>query len=90
MAHLLPSTRREEVPMSNAAGPLADSLSRNDEYRRLNEEHSEYETRLSALSAKAVLSDEEQLEESNLKKKKLQVKDRMYSIAKTTHGAAHT
>jgi len=78
--------------MSNAAGPLTDdSLFQNDEYRRLNEEHSEYETRLSVLSSKAVLSDEEQLEESNLKKKKLHVKDRMYSIARgSRQGAAHT
>lgn len=78
--------------MSNAAGPFADAtLKGNDEYRRLNEEHSEYETRLSVLNAKGVLSDEEQLEESTLKKKKLQVKDRMYSLARNVReGTAHT
>ena len=78
--------------MSNAASPLtADFLLQNDEYRRLNEEHNEFESRLSVLSAKVVLSDDEQLEESTLKKKKLQVKDRMYSIARQAReGAAQT
>ena len=78
--------------MSNAAGPLTDNLLlQNDEYRRLNEEHNVYENRLSVLTAKMVLSDEEQLEESKLKKQKLQVKDRMYSIARQIReGAAHT
>jgi uncharacterized protein YdcH (DUF465 family) len=75
--------------MSNAAGSLTDSsLLQNDEYRRLNEEHHEYESRLSTLSAKAVLSDEEQVEESTLKKKKLSVKDRMYSLARQVRGQA--
>jgi uncharacterized protein YdcH (DUF465 family) len=73
--------------MSNAAGSLTDSsLLQNEEYRRLNEEHHEYESRLSTLSAKAVLSDEEQVEESTLKKKKLSVKDRMYSLARQVRG----
>jgi hypothetical protein len=73
--------------MSNAAGALTDSsLLQNEEYRRLNEEHHEYESRLSALGAKAVLSDEEQVEESTLKKKKLSVKDRMYSLARQVRG----
>ena len=73
--------------MSIAAGSLTDSsLLQNEEYRRLNEEHHAYESRLSALSAKAVLSDEEQVEESTLKKKKLSVKDRMYSLARQVRG----
>jgi uncharacterized protein YdcH (DUF465 family) len=75
--------------MSDTAGPLTDSfLLQNEEYRRLNDEHHEYESRLSALSAKAVLSDEEQVEESTLKKKKLSVKDRMYSLARHVRGEA--
>jgi uncharacterized protein YdcH (DUF465 family) len=75
--------------MSNAAGSLTESsLLQNEEYRRLNEEHHQYESRLSVLSAKAVLSDEEQVEESTLKKKKLSVKDRMYSLARQVRGEA--
>jgi uncharacterized protein YdcH (DUF465 family) len=53
-----------------------------DEYRRLMAQHHEYESRLGELAEKAVLSDEEQVEESTLKKKKLQLKDRMQEIAR--------
>ncbi len=45
-------------------------------------QHHEYEGRLSELADKAVLSDEEQVEETTLKKKKLQLKDRMQEIAR--------
>jgi uncharacterized protein YdcH (DUF465 family) len=54
----------------------------NEEYRRLSVEHHEYESRLTTLTEKVVLSDEEQIEETTLKKKKLQVKDRMEAIAR--------
>jgi uncharacterized protein YdcH (DUF465 family) len=59
-----------------------DLLAGNEEYRRLSVEHHEYESRLVALTEKIVLSDEEQVEETTLKKKKLQVKDRMEAIAR--------
>lgn len=68
---------------SESAALLLDS----DEYRRLHEEHHEYEYRLADLTSKAVLSDEEQLEETTLKKKKLQVKDRMQAIARELRAA---
>jgi len=54
----------------------------NDEYRRLDQQHHEYESRLHALTEKVVLNDEEQFEETTLKKKKLQIKDRMEAIAR--------
>ena len=54
----------------------------NEEYRRLNQQHDEYETQLVRFTDKIVLSDEEQLEETTLKKKKLQTKDRMEAIAR--------
>lgn len=57
-------------------------LTQNDEYRRLDQQHHEYESRLLALTEKIVLSDEEQVEETTLKKKKLQLKDRMEAIAR--------
>jgi len=73
--------------MSQDATSLRDRLlTQSDEYRRLDEQHHEYESRLITLTGKAVLSDEEQLEETTLKKKKLQVKDRMEAIARQ---AAH-
>jgi len=65
-----------------------DLVMQNEEYRRLNEQHHEYESRLTALTAKAVLNSDEQVEESTLKKKKLQIKDRMQAIARQVRGGA--
>jgi uncharacterized protein YdcH (DUF465 family) len=53
-----------------------------EEYRQLEAQHHEHERRLGELAQKAVLSDDEQVEESTLKKKKLQLKDRMQQIAR--------
>jgi uncharacterized protein YdcH (DUF465 family) len=55
-------------------------MNRDPEFRELAKEHNRYEQRLSELSALAYPSDEEQLEEITLKKKKLALKDQMYSI----------
>jgi uncharacterized protein YdcH (DUF465 family) len=51
-------------------------------------QHHEFESRLRTLAAKAVLSDDEQLEETTLKKKKLQVKDRMQALARQAREGA--
>jgi uncharacterized protein YdcH (DUF465 family) len=59
-----------------------------DEYRRLEAQHHEYESRLGELAGKAMLSDEEQVEEITLKKKKLQLKDRMQEIARRHRGGS--
>ena len=50
------------------------------EFRELAREHGRYEQRLSELSSLQYPSDEEQLEEVTLKKKKLAVKDQMQAI----------
>lgn len=55
-------------------------INSNQEFRDLVKEHHKYEERLSELSALTYPSDEEQLEEVTLKKKKLALKDQMYSI----------
>jgi uncharacterized protein YdcH (DUF465 family) len=47
------------------------------EFRRLMNEHATYETRLEELQGKAFLEDAERVETINLKKQKLQLKDRM-------------
>lgn len=61
-----------------------------EEYRALEAQHHQYESRLGELADKAVLSDEEQVEESTLKKKKLQLKDRMQELSKRDReSAAH-
>ncbi len=55
-------------------------LRENAEYRRLAAEHQSYDDQLENLTNKHFLSDEEQLKEKTLKKKKLLLKDQMYSI----------
>jgi len=55
-------------------------MNRDPEFRELAREHTRYEQRLSELSSLTYPSDEEQLEEVTLKKKKLALKDQMYSI----------
>ena len=68
--------------MSQSSGLKDRLLTQNEEYRRLDQQHHDFESRLMALTEKAVLNDEEQVEETTLKKKKLQVKDRMEAIAR--------
>ena len=67
-------------------------LTSNPEYRELAREHGRYEARLSELSSLAYPSEEEQLEESSLKKKKLALKDQMQAIMvqyEKSHGTNH-
>jgi uncharacterized protein YdcH (DUF465 family) len=70
--------------------PVSPASVHVDEYRQLEAKHHEYECRLGELAEKAVLSDEEQVEETTLKKKKLQLKDRMQEIARRRRGATAT
>jgi uncharacterized protein YdcH (DUF465 family) len=65
--------------------PLLES---NDEYRQLATKHHELEDRLHELTSKHYLSDNEQIEEVTLKKRKLLMKDRMEEIVRTHRGAA--
>lgn len=55
-------------------------LKENAEYRRLAAEHQSYDNQLEGLNNKHFLSEEERLQERTLKKKKLMLKDRMYSM----------
>jgi uncharacterized protein YdcH (DUF465 family) len=55
-------------------------LSTNEEFSQLAAKHHELEDRLHQLTAKHYLSEPEQVEEVNLKKRKLQIKDRMEDI----------
>jgi len=76
--------------MSLDHGPFDERLHQDEEYRKLEQEHLEYERRLLAFTERAVLSDDEQVEETTLKKRKLQLKDRMAAIARRIReGAAH-
>jgi uncharacterized protein YdcH (DUF465 family) len=55
-------------------------LQTDEEFHQLAAKHHELEDRLHELTAKTYLSQPEQLEEVNLKKRKLQLKDRMEDI----------
>ena len=55
-------------------------LQSHDQYRELAERHHALDDRLHELIDKHHLSDNEQLEETSLKKRKLAVKDRMEQI----------
>lgn len=55
-------------------------LATDEEFRELATKHQELETRLLELSRKHYLTDAEQLEEVTLKKRKLQIKDRMEAL----------
>lgn len=64
--------------MSSLAEAIREHLMADSpEYQRLREEHSRYATQLEQLSAKAFLTEQEQLEEVRLKKLKLRAKDQM-------------
>jgi len=68
------------MEMSKADCLKEELMASNPEFREMAREHGRYEQRLSELSALTYPSDEEQLEEVNLKKKKLALKDQMYSL----------
>ena len=55
-------------------------MASDDTYRRLAQEHSQYAQRLESLVTKRFLSEEEQIEETRLKKLKLRLKDQMEQI----------
>jgi uncharacterized protein len=63
-------------------------LETNDEYRQLASQHHELDERLVELESKHYLSDDEQVEEVTLKKRKLHLKDRMEAIVRHHSGAS--
>jgi uncharacterized protein YdcH (DUF465 family) len=72
-------------------GARADLLRSDEEFNSLAVQHHQLEDRLHELTAKHYLSEPEQVEEVTLKKKKLQLKDRMELLMRRrrqdqTHG----
>lgn len=69
--------------------PVRDELIKeNPNFRDLVQQHQNYERRLLELAKLTYPNDEEQLEESTLKKKKLNVKDEIYAIMQD-HSHSH-
>ncbi|MFB0564904.1 MAG: DUF465 domain-containing protein [Candidatus Aminicenantaceae bacterium] len=55
-------------------------LKESEEFKKIQQQHQEYEKELERLSAKTYLSEEDKLREKELKKKKLALKDKMYFL----------
>ena len=71
-----PDVVRDELIKSNTA------------FRDLVHQHQNYEERLTELAHLSYPSDDEQLEETTLKKKKLQIKDEIYAMMHE-HSVSH-
>ncbi len=57
-------------------------LESDDEFKELAARHQDLEHRLNELTSRSYLSEPEKMEEVTLKKRKLQIKDRMEDIAR--------
>ncbi len=55
----------------------AELIKTDDEFRRLYEEHQEYERRLNDINQKTLLSQDDEIEEKKIKLHKLALKDQM-------------
>ena len=77
------------MEMTKADSLKEELMASNPEFRELAREHGRYEERLSELSALTYPSDEEQLEEVTLKKKKLALKDQMYTLMLQAEKTGH-
>lgn len=61
--------------------PVRDELLKsNQEFRDLVSQHQNYEKRLTELAGLTYPNDDEQIEETTLKKKKLLIKDEIYAM----------
>ena len=69
--------------MNGQGQDLKELLLQTDEdFRELAAQHHQLDDRLNELTAKSYLSEPEQVEEVTLKKRKLQLKDRMEDIVR--------
>jgi len=61
----------------------AELIATDDEFRRLYEEHQQYDHRLQELNQKSLLSQEDEAEEKKIKLHKLMLKDHMEQILRS-------
>ena len=76
------------MDMSTADAVRDELIKSNQTFRELDHQHQDFEQRLSELAHLTYPNDDEQLEEITLKKKKLAIKDEMYTIMQQ-HAVSH-
>ncbi len=76
----LKSEEQHAMDMSAPDAVRDELIKSNSAFRDLVHQHQNYEERLSELAHLSYPSDDEQVEESTLKKKKLQIKDEIYAM----------
>jgi uncharacterized protein YdcH (DUF465 family) len=76
----LKSEEQHAMDLSTPDVVRDELIKSNSQFRDLVHQHQNYEERLSELAHLTYPSDDEQLEESTLKKKKLQIKDEIYAM----------
>lgn len=76
------------MDMSSPDAVRDELIKSNSAFRDLVHQHQNYEERLSELAHLSYPSDDEQVEESTLKKKKLLIKDEIYAMMHE-HSVSH-
>jgi len=67
--------------MAKTADSLrVELLTTDEEFRNLHDRHQDYERRLTELHQKSLLSEKDELEEKQIKRQKLYLKDQMETI----------
>jgi uncharacterized protein YdcH (DUF465 family) len=74
--------------MPNRDDLKTELIQTDDQFRRLYEEHREYERRLAELNQKSLLSQDDEIEEKKIKLHKLALKDRMEEMLRS-HRESH-
>ena len=75
------------MDMTTADAVRDELLKENQNFRELVQQHQNYEKRLNELSSLIYPNDDELVEETTLKKKKLLVKDEIYAIMQSHTGS---
>ena len=73
--------------MSSRDDLKTELIETDEQFRRLHEEHREYERRLSELNQKSLLSQDDEAEEKKIKLHKLRLKDEMEELLRAHHEA---